>query len=289
MRLGLVVDRAQAEGLAAFFEEVGAVAVSLRAGSDEDIIEDGDEPPPLWAETEVIALLDEAPGIEAVLAGLLARFTPMPAYRLTRLDDQDWGESWKTHITPLCFGGRLWVHPSWWRPPDGQIACIVLDPGMAFGTGHHPSTALCLNWLVHAGSLTGREVIDYGCGSGILALAAARLGAAPVWAVDCDPRALEVSRANASINGLETAVIAATPERLPPRSAAVLLANILLRPLAALAPRFADLVAPGGVAVLSGLVESQVEQCLEAYDPWFTIECVEHLDGWALVQTTRRT
>lgn len=284
------VGGAEAERLAACLEEAGAAAVSLQAASDENIVDTGDEAPPLWTATEVGALVEEGQGLEALLSALEARLSPLPSHRVTRVEPQDWSEGWKAHIRPLCFGGLLWVRQSWSPPQEPHAPSIVLDPGLAFGTGHHATTALCLEWLARgAGSFAGREVIDYGCGSGILALAAARLGARPVWAIDCDPRALAVTRANASSNGLEGYLTAASPEELPrTRQAAVLFANILLHPLMALASRFAGLVARDGRIVLSGLLENQVEPCLAAYEPWFMMERIECLEGWALAEAVAR-
>jgi ribosomal protein L11 methyltransferase len=187
----------------------------------------------------------------------------------------------------MRFGRRLWVCPGGLPAGAADAIRIELDPGLAFGTGTHPTTALCLEWL-DGQDLAGCSVVDYGCGSGILAVAAAKLGAARVVAVDIDPQALIATRDNALRNQVAGAVTATSEPTLAPRCADVLLANILAGPLVALAPRFAEALVPDGRLALSGLLPGQADAVTAAYRPWFHIETITTRDGWVLVSARRR-
>jgi ribosomal protein L11 methyltransferase len=181
------------------------------------------------------------------------------------------------------------VHPSWIAPPDPEGINIMLDPGMAFGTGTHPTTALCLEWLANCRVLSGARVVDYGCGSGILALAAAKLGARQVWAVDLDARALAVTCDNAAKNEVLDTIIPLLPEHVDdPQPVDIVIANILAGPLLELAPRFAKLTVIGGRVVLSGILAEQAEECLAAYASWFTMDHLERREEWCLLAGARR-
>ncbi len=185
----------------------------------------------------------------------------------------------------MVFGERLCICPGWLKPPDGYQHIITLDPGLAFGTGGHPTTSLCLEWLARQ-ELTGRSVIDYGCGSGILALAAARLNAGKVYAVDIDLQAVAAARNNAGRNKLEEITIGAAEEVDLPASD-ILIANILLTPLLAFAPKFSTLVKAKGDIVLSGILASQAEECLAAYGRWFKMDEPEFRNEWAMLHGVR--
>ncbi|QKT03246.1 50S ribosomal protein L11 methyltransferase [Ectothiorhodospiraceae bacterium 2226] len=258
------VDQAHAEAAAEALELAGAAAVTLRDAADQPLYEPAPGTTPLWASTEAVGLFPDDTAPEPVLAALVARLGFLPIWQVEPLEDQDWSRAWLKHFRPLRFGRRLWIVPSGFEAPDPQGLNLLLDPGLAFGTGSHPTTALCLEWL-DAHPPRDATVIDYGCGSGILALAALRLGAQRVVAVDNDPQALEATRANARKNALEDSLEAVAPEDLPPVQAEAVVANILAGPLIALAPRLTALTAPGGSLVLSGILADQARDVLAAY------------------------
>ena len=203
------------------------------------------------------------------------------------LAERDWQQNFHQQFSPRRFAGDLWVVPSWHEPPPEARHIVTLDPGMAFGTGTHPTTGLCLDWLGQLPELAGASVLDYGCGSGILAIAAARLGATRVIGLDIDPEACRVARENAQQNGCEF-IEMVLPAALPAGQFDVLVANILLNPLLALASQLADVVKPGGHIGLSGLLAEQAEFALAAYAPWFHLNPPEYREEWAFVGGRRR-
>jgi ribosomal protein L11 methyltransferase len=289
-QLKFVVDPGEAEDLSVLLEQAGAAAVTLEPAFDHAIFDEAKQQARLWEHTKVTALLSLKTNIEQLLDRLSSALAPdpLPAFDLTQLEDRDWSRAWMDHFVPMRFGEHLWVHPSWIEPPHPEALNIVLDPGMAFGTGTHPTTALCLAWLANNKRLPGAQVIDYGCGSGILALAAARLGAERVWAVVIDAIALTVTRDNMAKNGIAGAMIPITPEALGSRLVDIVIANILADPLLKLAPRFAELTRPGGQLVLSGILAEQMSECLVAYTPWFIMDPPQHVGEWALLTGTRQ-
>ncbi len=238
-----------------------------------------------WRRTVLAALVgaDADPGavLEAA-AGALGRAAP--TFEVRFVADQDWVRLTQSQFEPIPIGERLVITPSWHANDDPSRIGIVLDPGLAFGTGSHPTTRLCLQWL-EAHLPAGATVIDYGCGSGILAIAAARLGAASVTGIDIDPQALVATRDNAARNRVEVEVRATSDERPPP--ADVVVANILSRPLKLLAPVLTDLVRPGGALVLSGVLERQVDEVSAAYAPRLALSVAASADGWACLAATK--
>lgn len=282
-RLTLTAPADEVEALAALLEAHGAGSVALLAASEEPVFDDRG----LWAETRIEALFEDQGRAQAA-AGVLAA-GPFPDWELTPVPERDWVVVWKEGLVPRCFGGRLWVHPSWSVPDDAPGLRLVIDPGMAFGTGQHPTTALCLEWLALAGGITDCEALDYGCGSGILALAALRLGARRVLAVDCDEKALAVTRENAANNGLTACLVAALPQDLGAGRVDLIVANLLLQPLIDLAPRFADLLGCRGRLVMSGILAEQVSICAAAYQGSFRLAPAVLSGEWALLSATRRS
>lgn len=293
-QLRFIADSGSADRLAELLDECGALSVTLEAASDEPLFDPGPGQSPdearIWEHIRLTALLSNGADPSQVLGSLAALLAPepLPPHEIIPLEEQDWTTAWREWCIPIRFGQNLWVHPSWIEPPDLDGVNIVLDPGMAFGTGTHPTTSLCLEWLANQPSLAGTSVIDYGCGSGILALAAAKLGAERVFAVDVDEVALRVTRENARKNGVSNKIITLLPESLDAKGADILLANILLRPLVELAPHFASLVIPGGQVLLSGVLERQAQECLAAYAPGFAMSEPKYSEGWALLQGIRR-
>jgi len=198
------------------------------------------------------------------------------------INDGDWAERWKDYWQPQAYAEGLWVCPSWCEVPASAVHVVQIDPGQAFGTGTHESTTLCMNWLARA-ALNDRRVIDYGTGSGVLAIAAMKLGAQHVSAVDIDPAAVRVARQNAALNDCAGQIMIGTPDALSGSPVDLLIANILLEPLLNLAGSFFELLKPGGQIVLAGLLAEQVEQLVERYTPNFSFEPAQQLNGWALL------
>jgi ribosomal protein L11 methyltransferase len=212
-----------------------------------------------------------------------------------RVEDKDWINAWLQHARPMRFGTEaapgLWICPSGHRVEEVGATVVQLDPGLAFGTGTHPSTALCLQWLA-THPLQGRRVLDYGCGSGILAIAALKRGALAADAVDIDPQALIATRGNAQINGVESALrcadVAQFTEQAVDESVDIVLANILARPLIELAPLLARRLRPGGGIVLAGVLQSQAEEVRAAYAPWIEFEPDGVREEWARINGVKR-
>jgi ribosomal protein L11 methyltransferase len=272
----------QAEHLSELLTEAGAASVTLRDAADQPLYEPPPGETPLWDNIEVIGLFTADLEIEPVINWLRRALAPapLPMWKLEPLEDKDWQNEWIKHFKPMRFGKRLWICPSWTPPPDPNAANILLDPGLAFGTGTHPTTALCLQWL-DENITAGDTVIDYGSGSGILALAALKLGAKHVWAVDNDPQALLSSGNNAKKNHLEDRISLCAPDALPDTPVDILVANILVNPLLQLAPIFAKLLKPGGRVVLSGILGNQVEMIEQCYSQWFKLNPAAIMEDWA--------
>lgn len=269
--------------------EQGAAAVTMVDSADQPLFEPAVGTTPLWNNTRVVGLFETDVDIDAVLLELAAARAPepLPPLRIEQLEDKDWNRAWMDTFQPMRFGEKVWIVPSWHTPPDADGVNILLDPGLAFGTGTHPTTRLCLEWL-DAHPPRGAKVIDYGCGSGILAIAAALLGAESVLCIDNDPQALIATRDNAERNKVESRLIAMLPESAPETPCELLLANILAGPLMELAEKFSRLVQPGGQVVLSGILPEQAGAVRASYLPWFDMaEPMEH-DGWIRLEGRRK-
>lgn len=281
LQLILESDPAQAEFLSDCLNQLGASAVTLLDGADQPLYEPPPGETPLWSATRVVGLFEAGIDTAETIENLsrLLQDAPLPPWRFSPLEDKDWEREWMDNFHPMRFGKRLWICPSWRTPPDPAAVNVMLDPGLAFGTGTHPTTALCLQWLDEHGAEYD-EVIDYGCGSGILAIAAAKLGARHVWAVDNDPQALIATRENARKNGVGDAISTVTPEALPAIKTPLLLANILAKPLIELADKFSRYVIPGGHIVLSGILVQQKEEVSACYRKWFTVAADTGIDEW---------
>ncbi len=282
MWLQLTLDAAghDPELLSDLLHESGAAAVTLQDAADDPVLEPAPGETTLWSHTAVTGLYTADTDPEQILAFVRQQLDGAElVYHTTLLQDQDWERAWMDHFHPMRFGRRLWVCPHWRTPPEPKAVNVMLDPGLAFGTGTHPTTALCLEWLDSA-DLAGKTLIDFGCGSGILAIAAAKLGGARVWAIDHDPQALQATRANAAANDVLDCIETLLPEQLPNLQADIVLANILAGPLLALAPHFAELTQPGGVVVLSGILAPQAQALVDKYCTWFNMEPPMERDSW---------
>ncbi len=289
-RVALVVGGGDAEGLAEALEDAGAASTDISdadAGTEDESAVFG-EPgadPALWPHCRVSALFDAgadvARAVDAALDALQLTATPGS---VERIEDADWVALTQRQFEPIRAGERLWIVPTWHQPPDPLALNIVLDPGAAFGTGSHPTTRLVLAWLERE-VRPGDAVLDYGCGSGILAIAALRLGAGKSLGVDVDPMALETARYNASRNDVELAL--ADARDAPPGRFRITVANILANPLRMLAPLLAEHTQPGGAIALSGILEDQAAAVIEAYAPHARLEVAARDSGWVLLAGRR--
>ncbi len=272
----------------------GAGAVSMLDGADQPVFEPIKGTTPLWQDTQVMGLFEADTDPDALLDylgnGWKATFAnaPFPNYKLEILEDKDWERQWMDRFEPLKFGSRLWVCPSWKPVPDPMAVNLMLDPGLAFGTGSHPTTALCLQWIAEQ-DWQGKTVIDYGCGSGILAIGAMLMGAKRVLGVDNDTQALTATKDNAQRNGIAAQAIPVfLPENTPKEAVDVMLANILAGPLIDMAAHLAELTKARGLITLSGILEQQADAVVKAYSPWFDMHTVASKDEWVRIDGIKR-
>ena len=289
LQVRLAITPEQAETYEDALLEVGAVSVTFMDAEDQPIFEPDLGTTPLWTHTHLLALF-EADTDEASLVAHLELLTggTLPEHQIERIEDQDWERSWMDNFQPMRFGRRLWIVPSWHEAPEPDAVNLLLDPGLAFGTGTHPTTALCLEWL-DGQDLAGCDVLDFGCGSGILAIAALLLGARQAVGTDIDPQALEASRDNALRNRIDPARFPVyLPADLPAKPAELVVANILAGPLVSLAPQITSLVAPGGRLALSGILAEQADEVRAAYADAFDLDPTAEKDGWVRISGVRR-
>lgn len=281
-----------ADAWADALQEAGALSVDFadaRAETpDESPLYDEPESPAAsrWPVSRLTALFSSAADLAAALAGLGARGEALPPHETFAVPEQDWVRATQAQFAPIRITDGLWIVPSWCAPVDPSAINLALDPGLAFGTGSHPTTRLCLRWLARE-LRAGETVLDYGCGSGILAIAACRLGAGRVVGTDVDPNALAASRANAARNGVDATFLAA--DGLPACAAAfdTVVSNILANPLMSLAPALAGQVRSGGRIVLSGILDAQADGVMTVYARWFNIGVCERDEGWCTLAGTR--
>ncbi|NOY62190.1 MAG: 50S ribosomal protein L11 methyltransferase [Gammaproteobacteria bacterium] len=289
LQLSLEATPDNATLISDLLDELGAAAVTLQDLGDDPVYEPPVGSETYWRHIRVTALFDGAADISAVADQLCSglEVSELLGFSVAALDDDDWVNKWKADFKPMHFGADLWICPRWSKPPRSGAINIFLDPGLAFGTGTHPTTALCLQWLARA-DVEGHDVIDYGCGSGVLAIAALMLGAKHVWAVDHDPQALLATQDNARQNGVDGCLTVCLPEQLSVTRCDLLLANILSGPLIELAPRFATLLPAHGRLILSGLLTEQAAPVKEVYDKQFEQLSVVSNAGWIRLEGLRK-
>jgi ribosomal protein L11 methyltransferase len=283
-----VIDTAtdELEELEQALLDCGALAVSLEDAGDAPVLEPAPGETPLWPRTRVKALFDAATSLSDVHAQLRRTLEHDPTGRIEPVPEQDWEQAWLANARPLRFGERLCVTPAALAQDDDEAVVVTLEPGLAFGTGSHPSTAACLAWLAEA-EIDDARVLDYGCGSGLLAISALKLGARRATAVDIDPQARTASRLNAARNEVQNRLVVLAPGELAASGYDVVLANILARALIDLAPRLALLTREGGTIVLAGLLEDQAAEVSAIYGSKFTFAPPSVRDGWASLVGTR--
>ncbi len=291
LQLRLDCDPASADALEDTLLSVGALSVTLEDRADQPLLEPRVGETPLWDAIRLTGLFPADTDMGPVLNALPA--DRRDAARNEILEDKDWEREWMSHYEPMAFGERLWICPSWKTPPDPNAVNLLLDPGLAFGTGTHPTTAMCLE-AVDRFTAPGQQVVDYGCGSGILGIAALKLGARHLLAVDNDPQALVASADNASRNGvdpdaIEVALPGAYDRKAWKGQSQLVLANILAGPLAKLADPIIELMAPGARLVLAGLLDTQVDGLVSAYAPRVALSVFAQRDEWVCLSGIRAT
>lgn len=302
--LTIEIDAAHAEILSDALLELGALSADIHdaaAGTEREqplFGEPGEPPEKIWSAAEITALFDADADADVSTimqdAAQAAKLSGLPIYRLAMVPEQDWVRLSQAQFAPIQISSRLWIVPSWHQIPDPAAISLILDPGMAFGTGSHPTTQLCLAWL-DENLRGGEDVLDYGCGSGILAIAALKLGARHAVGIDIDPQAVAASRDNALCNQLDQMKAEFyTPHFAPqadPATAAwadVVVANILANPLIVLAPILMNVTRKGGRIALSGILRDQAEEVERAYRQWFELRIAGEQEGWVLLTGTRK-
>jgi ribosomal protein L11 methyltransferase len=281
-----------ADSLSDYLMELGALAVTFLDAEDKPILEPKPGETPLWEHLVVLALFEADVDTNSIDVAIKSHDFAQHVgqqYEWEIIRDQDWERSWMENFKPMQFGQRVWIIPSWCEAPEPDAVNIKLDPGLAFGTGTHATTALCLQWLDSA-DLTGKTVIDYGCGSGILAIAALLLGAEKVYAVDIDPQAIEATKQNLQRNGIDSKrLVLGLPEQVKLPQADILVANILAEPLRQLAESIANSVQVSGNLVLSGLLETQADELNSLYSQWFEMDDAKVQEDWARLSGTKKS
>ncbi|GIU27595.1 50S ribosomal protein L11 methyltransferase [Shewanella sp. MBTL60-007] len=290
IQLKVDTDNQHADALSDMLMELGSLSITYEDGKDTPIYEPTLGETPLWNHTVITALFEA----DYDLAPVVTMLKGLPylgdnfSHKIEQVEDKDWEREWMDNFHPIKFGDRLWICPSWREIPDPTAVNVILDPGLAFGTGTHPTTALCLEWLDGL-DYSNKDVIDFGCGSGILAVAALKLGAERVTGIDIDYQAIEASKANAERNGVEDKLDLYLPEDQPTDlQADILVANILAGPLRELAPLIAEKVKPGGLLALSGLLQEQAEELSAFYSQWFNMDEPAHKDDWSRLTGIRK-
>lgn len=288
-QITVTTDEQTAPQIAELFDHLGAVSVTYMDAEDEPVYEPAVGETKIWSNTQVIALYELDADLERVAARVQCVFgaSRLHDWKQELVEDQVWERAWMEYYQPMKFGDKLWVCPTGQEQHEPGTVCMLLDPGLAFGTGTHPTTALCLEWLA-GHDLNGKTVIDYGCGSGILAVAALLLGAKEAHAVDIDPQALTATVSNAEKNAVQDKIKVYLPEQLPAMRGEVVLANILAKPLCELSARIAALVAPGGALVLSGILAEQAEQVAQAYRTAIEVNAPVQQEDWIRLDGLKR-
>ncbi len=289
LQLRLTVGRDEVDALQDALLETGALSVTLQDSGDDPVLEPGVGETPLWHQVQVTGLFAADINTTDAMSQLANHYAGvLPPCAWQPLDEQVWERAWMADYAPLQCGRRLWICPSWCTPPDPAAINLILDPGLAFGSGTHPTTFLCLQWL-DSQPLAGKTVIDYGCGSGILGIAALLLGADRVLAVDNDPQALLATRDNAERNGIAQQRISChLPQHMPEVSAHIVVANILAAPLIKLSSTISGSVATTGAICLSGIFATQFSDVIRAYGDNFNFDEPVFDDQWVRLTGIKR-
>jgi len=284
----------QVEALEEHLMSLGASAVTLADGADQPVFEPIRGTTPLWDKTQVIGLFDSDTQIDEVFNQLAIIYKVnnllLPEGKAEMLEDKDWEREWMAHFHPIQCGNRLWITPSWRQPPDADAVNLMLDPGLAFGTGTHPTTFMCLQWLDEFHELVNEaKVVDYGCGSGILGIASLLLGSKKFIGVDNDPQAIIATKDNATRNHIDKNTYKVyLPEQFTPIKADIVLANILASPLISLNESILSTLRSGGKLVLSGILNHQYKEVMLAYSHLIDFEPIKEQDEWVCLSGTKK-
>jgi ribosomal protein L11 methyltransferase len=288
-QITVITNENLAPRIADFFDNLGAVSVTYMDAEDEPVYEPAIGETKIWSNTEVIALYEMDAEPAMIKTRLYSQFEAeqFHDYRHEIVEDQEWERAWMEFYKPMKFADKLWVCPTDQEQHESGTVCLTLDPGLAFGTGTHPTTALCLEWLA-SHDLTGKTVIDYGCGSGILAVAAILLNAKYAHAVDIDPQAITATQSNALKNQVQDKIACYLPEQFTPFQTDIVLANILAKPLIDMAEQISSLVAPGSQLVLSGILHEQAKSVMDAYQEYITFNAPVQQEDWIRLEGVKR-
>jgi ribosomal protein L11 methyltransferase len=288
-QISVITQENIAPQLADFFSDLGAVSVTYMDAEDEPVYEPAIGETKIWSNTQVIALYELDADPELIKAQVYQQFNhdDLHDWVYEAIADQEWERAWMEYYKPMKFADRLWVCPTDQEQHESGTVCLTLDPGLAFGTGTHPTTALCLEWLA-SHELSAKTVIDYGCGSGILAVAAVLLGAKVAHAVDIDPQAITATQSNALKNKVEDKIKTYLPEQFTPFQAEIVLANILAKPLIDMAEHICALVVSGGHLVLSGILHEQAESVINAYQHHIIFSPLVQQEDWIRLEGIKR-
>jgi len=282
----ITIPKEQLQEVEDFLLSIGAISTTYKDAGDNPVLEPLPGETPLWPELIVTGLFDQKKNINTVM-NIIDRHYPELNAVQEELKDQDWERSWMDDYQPMSFGHRLWVVPTTMEAPDSQAINLRLDPGLAFGTGTHPTTSLCLQWLDQH-DVSDKTILDYGCGSGILAIAALLLGASMADGVDIDPQAITASIDNAKTNHVNDKLSVYLPDNYQAKAYDVVMANILSGPLAELAPALSQYTKKNGNIILSGILEEQAESIRQVYQQWFEMAPIVVHDGWAMLSGIKK-
>ncbi len=288
-QISVITQENLAPQLADFFSDLGAVSVTYMDAEDEPVYEPAIGETKIWSNTQVIALYELDADPELIKTQVYKQFNndDLHDWLYEAIADQEWERAWMEYYKPMKFADRLWVCPTDQEQHESGTVCLTLDPGLAFGTGTHPTTALCLEWLA-SHELSDKLVIDYGCGSGILAVAAVLLGAKVAHAVDIDPQAITATISNALKNKVEDKIKTYLPEQFTPFQADIVLANILAKPLIDMAEQICALIVSGGSLVLSGILHEQAESVVNAYQHEIIFNPLVQQEDWIRLEGIKR-
>jgi len=288
-QISVITDENTAPQLADFFSHLGAVSVTYMDAEDEPVYEPAIGETKIWSNTQVIALYELDSDPDQIKNKIYAHFkdSHLQNWLYEAVDDQEWERAWMEYYKPMKFADRLWVCPTDQEQHEPGTVCLTLDPGLAFGTGTHPTTALCLEWLA-SHDLTHKTVIDYGCGSGILAVASVLLDAEIAYGIDIDPQAITATESNAAKNQVESKIHCYLPEQFTPFQADIVLANILAKPLIEMSEHICALVKTGGQLVLSGILFEQAEDVINTYQKYIIFNPLVQQEDWIRLDGVKR-
>jgi ribosomal protein L11 methyltransferase len=285
-QIKFTTTQTHAEHLSDLLLTFGAVSVTFLDAEDQPIYEPLPDTTPLWDQINIVALFDQDENLTSILQFLQNQIDTPLNYELQTVNDDNWTQAWQTHFQPMYFPPRLWICSNHHVIDDVNAVKVLLEPGLAFGTGTHPTTALCLEWIAqHIHS--DKTMVDYGCGSGILALAALKLGAKQVWAIDNDPQALTACQQNAQNNQIADLILGA-PDDFPQLNPSIIVANILANPLIELAPKFSSWLSTGDKLVLSGILAHQANAVMRVYQTHFEFKTPVTKEEWVRLEGIKK-